>query len=225
MGIQIRYREQPGIHAETVSVLASFCNFDAEKGKMHRENGIWIYETVLPAGEYYYKFLINGSLLLNDPKANCYVPRNEQETELWSYVRVDWSGKRLFHNTQYQVNVAEYVLSGAVSEREVPEKHKFSLILDKKVVARFGFSGVTGVHPVTVLWCDYAGTVREYTEQMLLPEKDEATLWFWMNLEDLEQPAGAWTMKLYVDGAYVLEDSFRIENSFLYDRRGKIKGE
>lgn len=222
MSIQIRYKEQPGIQAETVSVLASFCNYDEEKGKMHRENGYWIYETKLPAGEYYYKFLINGSLLLNDPEASCYAPRREEDDELWSYFRVALSGKRLFNNTIYHVTVADYSLSAAVAEGTVVEKHRFSAVLDKRVVARFGFSEITGVHSVTVLWCDYSGSIREYSEQLLLPEETQATLWFWIDLEKLECPEGKWVMKLYIDGTYVLGDDFCIGTAFLYDREGKI---
>lgn len=223
MSIQIRYKEQPGIPVETVSVLASFCGYAVGQGKMHRDGECWIYETKLPAGEYYYKFLINGTLLLNDPAANCYVSRNEMETELWSYFRVALSGKRLFNNTQYSVAIEDYSLSAAEAEGEIAEKHKFSAILDKKVVARFVFAEVKGVHPVTVLWCDYSGNVREYTEQILLPEENKATLWFWLNLDEMEHPEGKWTMKLYIDGKYVLEDGFQIGNAFLYDQAGRIK--
>lgn len=183
MNIYICYKEQLGFPVETVSVLASFCNYDIEKGKMRLDNGSWIYETMLPAGEYYYKFLINGSILLNDPEANCYVTRKEGETELWSYFRVAWTGERLYNNTPYHVTVSDYTLSSAISEGELAERHRYSSILDKRVVARFGFTGVTGIHPVTVLWCDYAGNIREYCEQMLLPEEGLATLWFWLNLE------------------------------------------
>lgn len=223
MSIQIRYKEPPGIAVKTVSVLASFCNYNAEKGKMHREGEYWVYETALPAGEYYYKFLINGSLLLNDPAANCYAPRNGKEKELWSFLRVAWLGKRLFNNTQYGVTVEDYALSAMLAESGEMEKHRFNAMLDKKVVARFGFTGITGVHAVTVLWCDPVGAVKEYSEQMLLPEESKVSLWFWLDLKQQERREGRWTMKLYIDGKYVLEDGFRLGNAFLYDRTGRIK--
>lgn len=223
MSIQIRYKEPSGIAAKTVSVLASFCNYNAEKGKMRREGEEWVYEANLPAGEYYYKFLINGSLLLNDPTANCYALRNGKEKELWSFLKVAMLGKRLFNNGQYSVTVEDYALSTMLADGGEIEKHKFNTKLDKKVVARFGFTGITGVHAVTVLWCDPVGNVKEYSEQMLLPEEDRASLWFWMNLKQSEPREGRWTLKLYIDGKYVLEDSFRLESAFLYDRTGRIK--
>ena len=226
MNIQIRYEEQPGITIETISVLASFCNYDAAKGKMHQEGEAWIYEAKLPPGEYYYKFLINETILLNDPLANSYVPRKEGEEELWSYMKVNGFGERLYNNSQYTVNVAEYQLSAAATERGGMEKHMFSAILDKKVVARFGFNQVTGIHAVTVLWCDYTGTVQEYAEQMLLPEENPgklAVLWFWLNLEERKQPEERWTAKLFIDGEFILEDSFQIGNAFLYSQDGRVK--
>ena len=226
MNIQIRYEEQPGITVEDISVLASFCGYDAAKGKMHREGEAWIYEGELPPGEYYYKFLINEAILLNDPMANSYAPRKEEETELWSYLKVNRLGERLYNNTQYTVNVAEYQLSAAVTEGSGTEKHKFSAILDKRVVARFGFNQVTGIHTVTVLWCDYTGAVREYSEQILLPEENPgnpAVLWFWLDLEALKQPEGRWTIKLFIDGKFILEDYFQVGNAFLYSQEGRIK--
>lgn len=223
MSIQIRYKAPPGIAVKTVSVLASFCSYNPEKGKMHREGESWVYEAKLPAGEYYYKFLINGCLLLNDPAANCYAPRSSKEKELWSFLRVAVLGKRLFNNTQNSVTVEDYALSAMLADSGEMEKHKFNTKLDKKVVARFGFAGIKGVHAVTVLWCDPAGSIKEYSEQMLLPGENKATLWFWLDLKQPERREGGWTMKLYIDGMYVLEDSFRLGNAFMYDRTGRIK--
>ena len=171
----------------------------------------------------YYKFLINGSLLLNDPAANCYVPRNNKEKEPWSFLRVAFLGRRLFNNTQYRVTVEDYALSAMLAESGETEKHRFNTKLDKKVVARFGFTGITGIHAVTVLWCDPAGSIREYSEQMLLPDENKVSLWFWLDLKQPERREGKWTMKLYIDGTYVLEDGFRLGNAFLYDRTGRIK--
>ena len=116
MSIQIRYKAPPGIAVKTVSVLASFCSYNPEKGKMHREGETWVYEAKLPAGEYYYKFLINGCLLLNDPAANCYAPRSSKEKELWSFLRVAVLGKRLFNNTQNSVTVEDYALSAMLAD-------------------------------------------------------------------------------------------------------------
>ena len=226
MNIQIRYPEQPGMAVDTVSVIGSFNGYDAASGKMRLEENDWIYEAKLPAGEYYYKFLLNGEVLLNDPEANSYVPRKEEETELWSYLKVNHVGERLYNNSKYAVNVADYQLSAAISTEHGTEKHYFSSVLDKKVVARFGFDRVTGIHPVTVLWCDRAGTVREYTEQLLLPlgeGEEQAVLWFWLDIEKQEPAEGGWTVKLFIDGQFILEDNFQIGNTFLYTRDGKLK--
>lgn len=225
MGIQIRYKQQPGIDVETISVLGSFCGYDAEKGRMKQDGEEWVYEAKIPPGEHYYRFLVNGSVLLNDPVANCYVPREEGAEELWSYLKVDALGRRLYNNLPYTVHIGEYTLSTSITGEDAAEKHKFSSVLDKRVAARFGFQQVKGVHPVTVLWCDHTGQPREYAEQTLFPTGDgeTANLWFWIDLEKLEQPEGTWTLKLFVDGSYVLEDVFQIGTAFLYTQEGKLK--
>ncbi len=225
MGIQIRYKQQPGIDVETISVLGSFCGYNAEKGRMKQDGEEWVYEAKISPGEHYYRFLINGSILLNDPVANCYAPREECEEEAWSYLKVDALGRRLYNNLPYTVHIGEYTLSNSMTEEDVLDKHKFNAVLDKRVTARFDFQQVKGVHPVTVLWCDHTGRPVEYAEQMLLPTGDGETahLWFWLDLEKLEQPEGTWTLKLFVDGSYVLEDVFRVGTAFLYTREGKLK--
>ena len=226
MSVRIQYKNQLGIEIETICILGSFSGYDAAKGKMHQEGEFWVYEAEFPPGEYYYKFLINEAFLLNDSFANCYAPRRPEEKELWSVLKIGLSGERLYFNAPTTVNVEEYFLSGVMTDEAVVEKRFFSTAIDKKTVARFGFNNIQGIHSVTVLWCDSTRNVREYTEQILCPEPNAqkaVIVWFWLDIKNLEQPEGIWTMKLLIDGKYILEDKFQIGNAFSYSQDGKIK--
>ncbi len=225
MKLQIFYQNQPGIEVQTITVLASFCSYHPDSAVMQPSENGWVYETELAPGDYYYKFLINGTLLLNDPLANCYAPRNESEEELWSFLRVGPSGERLYNSTSYPVYLEDYRLSGSFTEGTVINRRQFSAELDKKIVAGFGFRNTEGVHTVTVLWTGPDNTPREYAEAVLGPQETPEQLerlWFWLDTEALEQPEGVWTLLLFIDGAYVLEDRFQIGNALSYSRDGTV---
>ncbi|WP_419779787.1 hypothetical protein [Maridesulfovibrio sp.] len=59
---------------QKVSVIGSFNDWSAESASMHYDNttGIWIYETNLQPGDHEYVFLVNGNIVVPDPKANHY---------------------------------------------------------------------------------------------------------------------------------------------------------
>jgi tetratricopeptide (TPR) repeat protein len=48
-------------HAQKVYIIGAFSNWYKNPIEMKRENGLWIYETVLPKGENLYKFIIDDN--------------------------------------------------------------------------------------------------------------------------------------------------------------------
>jgi len=63
---------------------------------------------------------------------------------------------------------------------------------------------------------------------MLFPEDDtEETiyLWFWTDIGNAAvlYPQGAWTMKLFIDGSYILEDQYQVSRSFTYGRNALMR--
>lgn len=227
MIVRLEYEETPYLKVSSISVIGSFNGYDADKNKMVKSDGIWYVDILLSKGEYRYKFFINDCLRLNDPSANVYLP--DENEELWSAIMINESDERLYNNTQYKVNVENYNINSKVYEDRMKENQKnFNLLIDKKVVTRFEFTNVTGLHSVTSVWCEPDGTLFDVSENVLFtPEGEEnkpIIMWFWIDLneENRTYKEGLWAMKLFIDGEFILEDIFNISKIAAYSSKGRV---
>lgn len=225
---RIEYEVTPYLFVEQISVVGDFNNYDAKKGKMKRDGSKWFINVYLEQGDHFYKFLINDVLQLNDPLANMYLP--DQQEELWSVIRINEMDERLYNNSQYTVNIEKYCISNYISQEQIDVNKKiFNPMMDEKTVARFEFTNVTGIHTVTALWCGENGIIHEVGNNVLYtPEEspeEPIILWYWMNLEDKssEEFQGIWSIKLFIDGTFILEDQFQVEKMMTYSKAGKMK--
>ncbi len=219
MNTVLRFDESQYIDIEKISIIGSFNDFNPEKGVMKKEEGYWSFETNLQPGEYHYKYLINEKLRVNDPYNNIYEP--DENEELWSVIIVNDQSQRMYNNEEYTLDIEEYNLSSKISDNEnIEDKKYFFINQDDKVVARFKFKNITGIHAITALWYTPDGELFEYSEEALCSEdiNELVTLWFWLDISETEKvyKTGNWKLKLFVDGEYVLEDDFNIENSNSY---------
>ncbi|GAA0086930.1 hypothetical protein UT300007_33710 [Clostridium sp. CTA-7] len=225
MEVIFEYEENIYLPIETISVIGKFNNYDPIKGKMVKDNNKWIFKCNLKSGEHPYKFLINGELKLNDSAANIYLPDDNEE--LWSIVMINENDQRMYNNTQYTTHIEKYNISSAISEKEnIANKKNFNLLLDKKIVTRFQFTNVTGLHTVTAAWYTPKGELFQINENNLFAPPDEKKpimLWFWMDLTDntREYSIGSWKMKLFIDGEFILEDEFHLLKNATYSAQGK----
>lgn len=223
MRIKIDFEEIPEIDVRTVSVIGSFNNYDETAGIMRKEGNVWSAYVDLGPGEHYYKFLINHEIKLNDPNTNVYLPDKDEE-ELWSAIIINEKGERLYNNEQYSVNIEDYAVCGTVTEAEIGiSKKNYNLLMDKRIAARFGFKEISGLHAVTAVWYNAKGQLHEVAENMLYADEnpdDMVYLWFWIDLGEagVEYPEGMWTMKLFIDGRYILEDQYLLSRSITYTR-------
>lgn len=224
MNVVIKYDNSQYITIQTISVIGSFNGFDASKGVMNKEGNVWVFKANLPPGEYRYKLLINNELRLNDPYANVYEP--DDQDELWSLIMINKQGMRLYNNNEYAVHIEDYKLSNVLTESDrLESKKNFSIDMDKQIVARFQFTDISGLHAVTVAWYTPQGELFQSAENALFsPENQEmVTLWFWMDVQETDKTnaIGVWTMRLFIDGEYVLEDNFVIGKSGIYTSQGQ----
>ena len=225
MEVIFQYEENECLPIETIAVIGKFNNYDPDKGIMIRENNKWIFKCDLSEGEHPYKFLINGELKLNDSTANIYFP--DDNDELWSIIMINENDQRMYNNTQYTTHIEKYNISSVISQKDdIANKKNFNMSLDKKVVTRFKFTNVTGLHTVTTIWHTPKGELFQITENNLFTppnNKQPISLWFWMDLDDNTRnyPLGTWTMKLFIDGEFILEDQFSLVENRTYSVSGK----
>ena len=226
MKVTFEYEESQYLPIKTISVIGAFNAFDASKGKMIKEGDKWVLECIVGLGQHFYKLLINDCIKLNDPLANLYLP--DDQGELWSVLIINEEDVRLYNNEQYTVHIEQYNITSNIYEGQVPNNKKdFNLLIDKKVVIRFEFTNVIGLHAVTAIWFNTLGEVFEVSENHLYtPEEDTPLIiWFWINLEDSSKTYyhGLWTMKLFIDGQFVLEDKFNIGRISTYSPIGIVQ--
>lgn len=219
MKVKFSYEADSNLKVTTVSLVGSMNGYDPSKHIMRKVDGAYVIEVDLSPGEHHYAFLVNGNLRLNDPTANIYVP-DEKDT-LWSVVIINENHERLFNNTQYTTHIEEYRLSSLVSKGAIAvHKRQFNRFTDEKAVARFTFLNTTGLHTVTLAWYSPDGRLFQVSENYLVedPANSEAVqLWFWMDLKQETKVApGLWTLKLFLNGSYILEDKFQIVETSSY---------
>ncbi len=217
MRIRITYEEIPQLKVETISIIGSFNGYDAGKGILQKQGNIWYTDVDLKEGEHYYKFLINGHLKLNDPKAGLYLPLGEKE--LWSVISMNEKEEQHYLREPYTLTIEEYTVTDKVSRSPVVGSRKqYHLQTDKQLVVRMKFRDITGLHTVSALWYDGNGQLHEVTENLLYAEEDRKKpvyLWFWIDLgrdKDL-YPEGMWSMQLFIDGTYIMEDWFALTDT------------
>ncbi|AOR22629.1 hypothetical protein [Clostridium taeniosporum] len=226
MEIIFEYEEKGNLEINSVAVIGSFNNYDPAQGSMIKEGSKWIFKCDLLEGEHYYKFLINNELKLNDPSANVYLPDDNEE--LWSVIIINNNNQRLYNNNQYTVHVDSYNVTCNINEEQKAVNKKiFNVLLDKKIVTRFGFTNVSGLHSVTTAWFTPKGELYQVVENNLFAtkenEKDPILMWFWMDLNNSHRSnCGLWTVKLFIDGEFVLEDQVRLLENTSYTAQGKM---
>lgn len=212
MNLILKYDDNPYLSIEEISVIGSFNNHDAEKGKMSKVQDGWIYEIELQPGEYRYKFLLNNELQLNDPYNN--LLELDENQNIWSIIIINDQGQRLYNVHQNSVHIEEYLLSSTMAENDKMKKD-YDMSYDKKVVARFHFRNITGLNVITAVWYTPSGKLFQFADNLLFAENENerVTLWFWIEMRDVldKIELGTWCLKLFIDGQYILEDLFTID--------------
>ncbi|ATD54457.1 hypothetical protein [Clostridium chauvoei] len=228
MNIRFEYKDNGDLIINKVSVIGSFNNYDVNSGAMKKENDKWVLDINLSSGEHYYKFIINDRLKLNDPTANIYLPHVNDE--IYSVIMINENDDRLYNNTEYTVNIEKYNITANVYDQYVPiNKKDFDITMDKKVVTRFQFTNVTGIHAVTAIWVTPNGEIFDSSENILFTPKGEENkpidIWFWIELQNSKRnyPSGKWAIKLFVDGEFVLEDEFVLGKINSYSSYGQAR--
>lgn len=213
---KITYEEVKEVPIQSLSLVGEVneWNKDANLFKKNDE-GIWEIEMEFPKGKSLYKLVLNDEMTLNDPTANLYFP--DAKEELMSVMLIDEeTGKRLYNNEQYHLEISAYSLNNYISKRLEVINRNYFLDKDRKVVLGLGFKNITGIHSVTVAWYSPDGRLQRFSENNLMKpeEEEEVKMWFWLPLE-ADLPLGQWQFKVFIDGQFVLEDIVGIGDKHL----------
>ncbi len=191
---------------------------------MVKDGAVWSAEIKLKKGEYHYRFLVNHTLLLNDPYANLYAP--DHYSMIWSVLLVDSFGNRVYNSSQYSLSLDHYNISNKIYDDTgllVSSKKVFNRFIDELVAFHFVYSKVTGLHTATLVWSDIYGKIIEITERNIYPNNGlNKSICFPINLKDSNNMSGIWKAQLYIDGEYILEDNFKVSRLTIYDRTGNL---
>lgn len=216
MNITLTYEDKQTFPINKITVIGNFNDYEEDKGMMQKEGDFYTYSIDLPEGEYHYRFLINGELYLTDPYNNVF-DYLEEDDELWSFLKIDSLGRRLYNEENYTLRLEDYDLMTTISElpNQTPNK-LFQDIKDKQIVVRVQFTQITGIHNITAAFYSPNGKLYEYSENILFqPEEQENVfLWFWVDMQEIKANVsyeGTWFIRLFINGEHILEDTFSIK--------------
>ncbi len=188
---------------------------DNKEFQMIKYDDTWIVELDFTEGSYNYRFLINNQISINDPLADTYVI--DSSDIVWSSFSIDESGNRYTSDSQYTVNIENYDFISEVSEIATC-KNSFNTHSDKLTALKFEFTDVIGLHTATLLWIDPNGILFDITENNLSNQNpdEKTTIYFCLNYEHQTTrfKPGIWSVVLLIDGQYILEDKFDLENDY-----------
>lgn len=202
-------------------------NYKQEKGDLifkHLEEPVYMskdgsnYKTAVEftAGEYYYKYLLGDGLELIDKenKDICIDDGN-----YWSVLTINKDGVA-DKDIPSSATLCEYGIFHKMME-VVPDKEEskvFNADKDKQAVCMLSFNEIVGLHIVTVAWYKSDGELYRFAENDFGSyeemDDDKAMLRFWLDIAEIEETDfGNWTVRVFLDGEMIKEDSIIISGN------------
>lgn len=217
--IEFRIPSIPQVDIKTVSLEVVFNHYRQEQYVMSQDGAFWTCSAAFPPGEYLYHLLLNDHLFLNDVNATWY--KLGEDGRLMSVLKIDAKGTRLYNKIKQKVIIDHIGLaSQRIEDRLLSSKKEFNVYVDKMVVMKLDLNTITGIHSLTSLWCTPQNNIFETSEHVIHPleEDDILTVWFWMDFQPFKKtyPPGNWNLKLLIDGAFLLQIPFKVDNCLTY---------
>ena len=228
--IEIVTKSEPIITAmKGIERFFSFIDVDNKQKKVdlifkHLEEPIYMskdgndYDAAveLTAGEYYYKYLQGDGLELIDKKnKDIFI----DEGNYWSVLTIDEDGV-VEKEIESSATLCEYGILHKIME-VVPVKEEskvFDVNKDKEAVCLLNFNEIKGLHVVTVVWYNPSGELYRFAENDFgsydESDADKVIVRFWLYLAEIdEEDFGNWTVRAFLDGEMIKEDSIVISKN------------
>lgn len=224
--MKVSYTAPKNINVKSVKIIWKDKAFPDRY--MMRTEKEWVVDIDIPNGNYYYRFVINDVVTVNDPVSDVVIPQND--TKLWSLMYMNQNGERQYYGTQNSIELSNYSMSNRVTQYDevnVLDKKVFNMFLDEVVSIRYDFTHVVGNFMLTLVWINPDGEVFDTSESCIYEDKEDqddiASVWFNMHLknEEYDFALGVWKVVLFINGTCVTEEYFQLGKSSIYTNYGK----
>ena len=181
------------------------------KDESRHETGVEFTE-----GEYHYKYLLGDGLELID-KENKNICIDDEN--YWSVLTIDKDGV-VDKEIESYATLLEYGIFHKMME-VVPDKEEskiFNADKDKQAVCMLSFNEIKGLHIATVAWYKPDGELYRFTENDFgsyeESNDDKVMLRFWLDITEIDETDfGNWTVRAFLDGEMIKEDSIIISGN------------
>ena len=183
---------------------------------MSKDESHYDAEVELKEGEYYYKFLLGDGLeLIDKENKNICI----DDGNYWSVLTIDKDGV-VDKEIESSSTLLEYGIFHKMME-VVPDKEEpkvFNADKDKQAVCMLSFNEIKGLHIATVAWYKPDGELYRFTENDFgsyeESDDDKVMLRFWLDITEIDETDfGNWTVRTFLDGEMIKEDSIIISGN------------
>ena len=183
---------------------------------MSKNGGYYTTYVELKEGEYCYKYLLGDGLELID-KENKNICIDDEN--YWSVLTIDKDGV-VYKEIESYATLLEYGIFHKMME-VVPDKEEskiFNADKDKQAVCMLSFNEIKGLHIATVAWYKPDGELYRFTENDFgsyeESDDDKVMLRFWLDITEIDETDfGNWTVRTFLDGEMIKEDSIIISGN------------
>lgn len=215
------YKNIKAINIQEIYIIGSLNGCQHNRDKLHKVGDKWCIEIDLPEGIYFYKYVINRYIKLNDPMSEKYAL--DEHNEMWSIVTIRNNKKSnaLLRNNR---SILKYMITNRVLPdiEENKTQKNISFKMDRKVCLGMKLKNQAGLQQVTVLWYEptmHLYHICEHTFDIAGYENGEfQTKWFWLDLngQGVKCLEGVWIIRVFINGHYEMQDYFRLSHELLF---------
>lgn len=148
----------------------------------------------LRKGQYMYKYLVEGILRLNDPKAECYIV--DSAGEVWSFLCVSEGLEGKCNKSKINMNL-----------KVKPLKKEYVYPIDRLIIYKVEVNECEGIHALTAIFYSGNGNVYQINEVVLSP-----CIQLKVNLKEGRCNVGVWKLDIYLDGCKYTSEYFRVSH-------------
>lgn len=227
MKMTLRYQNTPDVVIKSLAVVGAFNDYNPNFGKMTLEGDYWTFELNGTPGEHPYRFIINNALEIIDPESGFFYV--DDNNKLWSLLYVNEVGERMYNTMDSSIHIERYHMYNKITTDPIEKSKKsFNVMLDKEVCVKFEFTEIMGLHNASIVWFSPLGDVLHLEEYPVYTEGTDANevhLWSTFSIVDFgkKYPVIGWRVNLFINGEFILEDTFEVHHVTGYSSLGRLK--